>query len=282
MQADSEYGGFSVTELLRKPNDQTIDGITLLHEVTKANSNLQYVSFKTVEMKAGATLTESLSDLECCIVALTGKITVSDGEETFAEIGRRESVFEMVPTDSVYISNDKILEVKADTDARVAFCYAPSENSLPTCLIKAEDIEIEKRGKYNNQRLVHNILPDFDPTANSVLVVEVFTESGNWSSYPPHKHDQDNLPNESLLEETYYHEMNPSQGFVFQRVYTEDRSIDETMAVENKNVVIVPSGYHPVGVPDGYTSYYLNVMAGPKRVWKFHNEADHEWIIDRN
>ncbi len=271
-----------MSELLRKPMDKaTGNGITLLQEVTKANSNLQYVSFKTFELKSGAAIKESLTNMECCIIALTGRITVSDGEETFEEIGRRESVFEKIPTDSVYISNNKKVEIKASTDARVALAYAPSNNPLPTRLIKAEDNKKENRGKYNNKRLVHNILPDSDPTANSLLVVEVFTESGNWSSYPPHKHDQDNLPHESLLEETYYHEMDPSQGFVFQRVYTEDRSIDETMAVENKNVVLVPSGYHPVGVPDGYTSYYLNVMAGPKRVWKFHNEVKHEWIIDR-
>ena len=83
-----------------------------------------------------------------------------------------------------------------------------------------------------------------------------------------------NLPDESYLEETYYHELNPEQGFVFQRVYTEDGSIDETMTIEHQNVVEVPKGYHPVGVPDGYTSYYLNVMAGPERIWKFHNEKN--------
>jgi 5-deoxy-glucuronate isomerase len=75
--------------------------------------------------------------------------------------------------------------------------------------------------------------------------------------------------------------MNPKQGFVFQRVYTDDRSLDETMTVENENVVIVPKGYHPVGVPEGYTSYYLNVMAGPTRIWKFYNDPNHEWILKR-
>lgn len=115
----------------------------------------------------------------------------------------------------------------------------------------------------------------------NLLVVEVYTDSGNWSSYPPHKHDQNNLPEESLLEETYYHEMNPSQGFVFQRVYTDDLSLDETMTVENGDVVVVPKGYHPVGVPDGYDSYYLNIMAGPIRKWKFYNDPKHEWILKR-
>ncbi|SUM31129.1 5-deoxy-glucuronate isomerase [Staphylococcus gallinarum] len=85
----------------------------------------------------------------------------------------------------------------------------------------------------------------------------MYTDQGNWSSYPPHKHDVDNLPHESFLEEIYYHEMDPPQGFVFQRVYTDDKSLDETMAVEHSDVVIVPKGYHPVAVPDGYNGYYL-------------------------
>jgi 5-deoxy-glucuronate isomerase len=118
-----------------------------------------------------------------------------------------------------------------------------------------------------------------DQPAESLLVVEVKTPSGNSSSYPPHKHDVDNIPAESLLEETYYHRIDPPQGFVFQRVYSDARDIDESMAVEDRDVVLVPRGYHPVVVPHGYRSYYFNVMAGPKRVWHFHNDPAHEWIL---
>ncbi|WP_338787835.1 5-deoxy-glucuronate isomerase [Metabacillus sp. FJAT-53654] len=271
-----------MSKLLRKPNNQEIaQGVTLVHDVTSENSSLEYVGFKIIDLAPGATYTEELGKQECCIVAVTGKINVSDRDVTYENIGTRKSVFEKQPTDSVYVSNDRIFDVEAVSGARVALCYSPSEKQLPTRLISASENGVEQRGTGNNKRMVHNILPDSDPSANSLLVVEVFTESGNWSSYPPHKHDQDNLPQESFLEETYYHEMNPPQGFVFQRVYTDDRSLDETMTVENGNVVIVPVGYHPVGVPEGYTSYYLNVMAGPKRIWKFHNDPDHEWILKR-
>ncbi|MEH7414384.1 5-deoxy-glucuronate isomerase [Neobacillus drentensis] len=271
-----------MSKLLRKPNTiETSPGVTIVQEVNSENSPLEYVGFKVVDIGPGAKYTENLSQVECCIVALTGKINVSASEEVFENIGTRESVFEKKPTDSVYVSNDRSFEVEGVTQARVALCYSPSNKQLPTKLIKADENGIENRGKYSNKRLVHNILPDTNPSANSLLVVEVFTESGNWSSYPPHKHDQDNLPDESFLEESYYHEMNPQQGFVFQRVYTDDRSIDETMAVEHGDVVLVPAGYHPVGVPDGYESYYLNVMAGPTRIWKFYNEPAHEWILNR-
>ena len=113
-----------------------------------------------------------------------------------------------------------------------------------------------------------------------MLVVEVITPSGNWSSYPPHKHDRDNLPFESQLEETYYHRINPEQGYVVQRVYNDNKTLDENISAKDRSVVLVPEGYHPVGVPHGYKSYYLNVMAGPKRIWKFHNDPDHEWITE--
>ncbi|AFC29125.1 IolB [Paenibacillus mucilaginosus 3016] len=272
-------------QLLRKAGNISLGdegGVTIVHEIPAKESILQYVGFKVIDMKPGAQYEEALQQEECCIVALRGRITVADGERTFEHIGTRDSVFEKKPTDSVYVSNDRTFLIHADKEARVALCYSPSDKQLPTRLIRAEDVGVEHRGKYQNQRTVHNILPDHHPSANSLLVVEVFTEGGNFSSYPPHKHDRDCLPEESLLEETYYHELDPQQGFVFQRVYTDDRSIDETMAVEHGDVVLVPAGYHPVGVPDGYTSYYLNVMAGPQRIWKFYNDPAHEWILNRD
>ena len=110
-------------------------------------------------------------------------------------------------------------------------------------------------------------------------MVEVITPGGHTSSYPPHKHDRDNLPAESYLEETYYHRLNPPQGFAFQRVYTDDRSLDEAMAIEDGDVVLVPKGYHPCAACHGYDLYYLNVMAGPNRLWVFRNDPAHEWML---
>jgi 5-deoxy-glucuronate isomerase len=145
-------------------------------------------------------------------------------------------------------------------------------------VIGPDKVTQEVRGKGSNTRHVTNILPETEP-ADSLLVVEVLTPAGNTSSYPPHKHDKNDLPRESLLEETYYHRLNPSQGFGFQRVYTDDRSLDEAMAVENGDVVLVPKGYHPTATCHGYDLYYLNVMAGPVRTWKFHNAKEHEWLL---
>jgi 5-deoxy-glucuronate isomerase len=121
-------------------------------------------------------------------------------------------------------------------------------------------------------------LPDSSPHAETLLVVEVITPGGNWSSYPPHKHDTDAFPKETYLEETYYHRLNPPQGFGFQRVYTDDRAIDETMAISDRDVVLVPRGYHPVSAPHGFDLYYLNVMAGPIKSWKFSMAPEHAFL----
>ena len=118
--------------------------------------------------------------------------------------------------------------------------------------------------------------------ADSLLVTEVYTPQGNWSSYPSHRHDEDDFPRMTYLEETYYHRLNPATGFSFQRVYTEDGEIDEAMAVKNHDLVLVPKGHHPCAAPYGYDLYYLNVMAGPRRNWRFQNDPDHDWIYQRD
>lgn len=272
-----------MTNLLYKKNEpKLIEGVTLVQDLNKTNTNLEYVQFKVIEMEETVTYEETLESLELCIVVLTGNVDVTVDSDKFEKLGTRDSVFEKKPTDSIYIPSSKSVKIASNKKSRLALCYSKSTKVLDTKVIRAGEISVENRGKYSNQRLVHNILPDSVDFAENLLVVEVYTNQGNFSSYPPHKHDKDDLPNESQLEETYYHEIDPEQGFVFQRVYTDDRSLDETMAVEHQDCVSVPEGYHPVGVPDGYDLYYLNVMAGPKRKWVFHNDKDHEWILERD
>jgi 5-deoxy-glucuronate isomerase len=130
------------------------------------------------------------------------------------------------------------------------------------------------RGRGAHERTIHPILMA-DQAADSLLVCEVLTPAGHWSSYPPHKHDRDALPEESLLEETYYHRITPAQGFAVQRVYGD--GLDETVTVRDRDVVLVPRGYHTVSAPPGYDLYYLNVMAGPTRAWAVANDPDHDW-----
>jgi 5-deoxy-glucuronate isomerase len=252
------------------------DGSTLA--ITPESAGWQYVGFQAVKLSAGQTFGAETGDREVCLVLLSGKASVRTAAAEWTEIGRRMSVFEKVPPFSVYVPSGDRYEVTALTELELAVCSAPGGGDYVARLIGPEQVGVEVRGSGSMERLVQNILPEGEP-AHSLLVVEVFTPEGNWSSYPPHKHDRDALPDESLLEETYYFHVQPEQGFAIQRVYTDDRSLDETLAVKDGQAVLVPKGYHPVAAPAGYEVYYLNVMAGPTRIWKFYNDPDHEWML---
>ncbi len=246
--------------------------------ITPENAGWKYVGFEAYDLAEGETVSLSSGDNELCLVMLSGVANFSAGDEKFAGVGDRMDVFEDKAPHAIYVPNGVDVSLTATTKVELAVCAAPGKGNHPIRWIKPDDMGREARGEGSNVRHVCNILPQDEP-ADSLLVVEVKTPNGNWSSYPPHKHDADNIPHESYLEETYYHRINPQQGFVFQRVYTDDLDIDETMAVEDRCVVKVPRGYHPVGAPHGYDSYYLNVMAGPTRTWIFHNHPDHAWML---
>jgi 5-deoxy-glucuronate isomerase len=248
--------------------------------VTPQSANWKYVGFEVYTLKEGKTLQNETGNNEACIVILSGKANIATENEKWDNIGKRMSVFEKTPPYSVYVPSNDSYNVEALTELEIAVCLAPGKGTHEVRLVAPGDVGVEERGSGNMERLVHNILPEQKP-ADSLLVVEVFTPEGNYSSYPPHKHDEDRLPEESYLEETYYHKVNPEHGFLFQRVYTDDRSLDEAMAVHNNEAVLVPKGYHPVSAPPGYEVYYLNVMAGPERTWKFHNDPGHEWLFEK-
>lgn len=248
-----------------------------IQHITPENANWKYVGFDAWQLKAGQEITLPSDELERCLVLVAGLATVVTSAGTFSKIGKRMSPFERIPAWSVYLPHHSSAQVIAETDLELAVCSAPGFGDLPPRLIAPEDVGIEKRGKGHNKRLVHNILPD-DKPADSLLVVEVYTDEGDTSSWPSHKHDTPIEGQETYLEETYYHRFNPGQGFCLQRVYTDDRSLDECMPVYDKDVVKVPRGYHPVATIAGYDNYYLNVMAGPVRQWKFTWATDHAWI----
>lgn len=252
------------------------DGCVL--SITPESAGWEYVGFEVYRLSEGQTLSRETGDKEAALVLLSGRADVLAGGESWDNIGQRMSVFEKTPPYTVYVPSQEQYEVTALTELELAVCLAPGQGNHQARLIAPEDVGVENRGSGSMSRLVHNILPEQKP-ADSLLVVEVFTDGGNWSSYPPHKHDRDELPEESRLEETYYFRVQPEQGFAVQRVYTDDRSLDETMAVKDGQAVMVPEGYHPVSTPPGYDVYYLNVMAGPKRIWKFRNDPDHDWLM---
>ena len=267
-----------MSNLLVKPSSPDNSG-RVVH-VTPSSANWKYVGFDVHKLSSETTVDIEASDRECCIVVLWGKVNVQVGDESFTDIGERDSIFEDTPAACVYVPAQNGFTITSTDDAEVALCSAPGNPGRKVKVVEPSDVYRETRGNGTNVRHVNSLLAGED-NADSLIIFEVYTPAGHWSSYPPHKHDQDMLPTESALEETYYHRLNPPQGFAFQRVYTDDRELDETMTVEDGDTVLVPRGYHPVGAPHGYDLYYLNVMAGPKRSWIFKNDPDHEWIVEQ-
>lgn len=254
--------------------------------ITPECAGWTYVGFRALRLKAGETETLTTGARELCLVVLTGTVDVTVQAQTFSHLGTRDSVFDQISPAAVYVPGGQSVTVRAVRDAEIALCTAPvgaQADQGPAArqvrVIDPAGMRRSVRGTGSNTRYICDILPHDDPTADHLLVVEVITPAGHSSSYPPHKHDSETPPTETQLEETYYHRLNPPQGFAFQRVYTDDRSLDEACAVENHDVVMVPRGYHPVVAPHGYDLYYLNVMAGPHRLWVFKNDPAHEWML---
>jgi 5-deoxy-glucuronate isomerase len=250
----------------------------LVAKVTPESAGWSYVGFALHRLDAGEAVAAETGTREVCLVLVSGKARLAIDGKDYGEIGARMSPFDGAPW-AAYAPAGGRYSVVATTKLELAVCSAPGAAGYPAKLIPPGAHPQIARGRGSNTRYVANIMPEDDGSANALLVVEVITPGGNTSSYPPHKHDQDNLPAESRLEETYYHRFNPPQGYGFQRVYTDDRSLDEVVLLEDGDVVMVPRGYHPVATLHGYDNYYLNVMAGPKRIWKFHNEPQHEWLF---
>ncbi len=265
-----------VSRLLVKAAPQGRDIVN----VTPQSAGWEHVGFRAIRLAAGETEIIDTGTRELCLVVLTGTVDLSVDGRAWAGLGTRCSVFEEVSPAALYVPPGKRVQVSAVRDAELALCSAPCDaNDRQVRLLDPDRMKRSVRGKGSNTRHVCDILPQDDPTAAHLLVVEVLTPAGHSSSYPPHKHDAETPPLETQLEETYYHRLNPPQGFAFQRVYTDDRDIDEACAVEDHDVVMVPRGYHPVVAPYGYDLYYLNVMAGPNRLWVFRNDPVHAWML---
>jgi 5-deoxy-glucuronate isomerase len=248
--------------------------------VTPESAGWAYVGFRALRLRTGESEALHTGTRELCLVVMAGSADVTVGGQTHPNLGTRSSVFDDAAPAAVYVPPGEHVVVRAASDAEIALCTAPCDaQPRSTRVIDPATMRRSVRGRGSNTRTICDVLPHDDPTAAHLLVVEVRTPAGHSSSYPPHKHEVEDPPAETRLEETYYHRVNPPQGFAFQRVYTDDRSLDEACAVEDHDVVMVPRGYHPVVAPHGYELYYLNVMAGPNRHWVFRNDPAHEWML---
>lgn len=269
--------------LRRRP--QSTHGV--IHSLTPVDAQLScpnwgYVGFALHKLRAGETLAQETGAEEHLLVLITGRMAARTGGVDRGTLGARMDIFAREKAWALYVPNGSNWEVTAETDIELAICAAPGQRGHETRVIAPDDAPMEARGTGANTRYVNAICMEERDWADSLLVTEVWTPNGNWSSYPSHKHDTDAFPEETYLEETYYHRINPPTGFGIQRVYNDDRSLDETMAISDGDLVLVPEGYHPCAALYGHDLYYLNVMAGPRRAWRFRNDPDHDWVFQRD
>ncbi len=264
--------------LLRKP----FGTHRKVHEITPQSAGWRYVGFSLYRLRAGETASETTGPNEVILVMVEGKASFTSDGRDWGVLGERMDVFEKSAPHCLYLPNGSAWKARAETDCVIAVCSAPGKGGYPARRIGPEGISLTERGKGANTRFINNIAMENEDYCDALLVTEVFTPAGHWSSYPSHRHDEDDFPRITYLEETYYHRLNPKDGFGIQRVYTDDGLLDETMAVRDGDVTLVPRGHHPCGAPYGFEMYYLNVMAGPLRKWRFVPAPEVEWIMKRD
>ena len=250
-------------------------------QLSAADAGWSWSSLRVLTLGPGESQLVASGADELLVLPLAGSCVVSCGNERF-ELAGRTSVFEGV-TDFAYLSRHSSAEVATETGGRFALPGARASRDLPFRYVPATDVAVELRGAGSCSRQVNNFCTDTAFEADRVMACEVLTPAGNWSSYPPHKHDDDR-PGESVLEEIYYFEIadgGSGQGIGYQRVYgTADRPIDVLAEVRTGDVVLVPHGWHgPSMAVPGYDLYYLNVMAGPgQRRWLICDDPAHAWV----
>jgi 5-deoxy-glucuronate isomerase len=223
------------------------------------------------------------------VVVLSGSVNAETDRGCWTKIGGRANVF-AGPPHALYLPPRTTGRVTAQHDSEFAVAWAPSDRDSAPRLITPADVRHEIRGGENASREIHDVIPPgFD--CDRLVVVEVYTPGGNWSSYPPHKHDARRLDAagtliEADLEEIYYYRFDRPEGYAYQHVYTDEDSplhrsgfpIDALLVVRENEVVLVPGGYHPVVSPPGYTTYYLNVLAGSDQVLTASDDPRYAWV----
>lgn len=244
--------------------------------VTPESTGFEYLTMRIRTLLRGETYSSETGDCELGLVVLGGRCSVQSGAGSWSDFGSRAHVFDGLPT-ALYLAIQTGFTVTAETDCEIALCFSRAEEKFPARLVTPGEIEVEVRGGANATRQINHILkPEFP--AQRLLLVEVYTPSGNWSSYPPHKHDVHNPPGEVDLEELYYYKIDRPEGYAIQRVYTASGSIDHTLTVRDGELVLIPEGYHPVVAAHGYNVYYLNALAGSARSMAASDDPDYAWV----
>ena len=260
----------------------------LILSVTPDSAGWDFISFQARRLSAGKEWSFNSDQNELAIVLLSGSISVRSTRGNWQGLERKD-VWTSAAA-ALYLPRDTGFTISADRDAEFVVTWVPTDEDHEPWLIQPQDVPISIRGGDNVSRQINDLLPPGSPVHRLVLV-EVYTPGGNWSSYPPHKHDvhiEDEVGHliEADLEEVYFYKIDKPEGYAYQRVYTDERSplqqagypIDALVRAENDCAVLIPEGYHPVVSAPGYTTYYLNVLAGSAQSLANQDDPRYSWV----
>jgi 5-deoxy-glucuronate isomerase len=246
-----------------------------LLEFSRQDAGWEWMGLLVKRLSPGETWEYRRAGEETAFVVLSGSCMLDFGSGK-QRVGERTSVFGGLPY-ALYLSPDAGVRLEAQTTCEIAACHVPSTGKFPSRVVTPEDVHVSLRGGGNASRQIVDVMrPDFP--ADHLIVVEVYTPGGNWSSYPPHKHDIHNPPLEVDLDEIYYYRMKQPGAFAHQRLYSADGSRDTVLTVHDGDAVLVRDGYHPVVAGPGYDTYYLNFIAGSSRSLAVTEDSSHIWI----
>lgn len=239
--------------------------------------DISFLELDIVVLNQGQTHRETLNEKEAVLTVLSGRGMLEAPPLLSGELlGIRKDVFSGRP-EGAYLPAGVSFALSAQTPLEAAIFRAPASQTLHPYVIKEQKVRAEKRGGPNFTRHVTDLV-GVDGSAARLIVGETISKSGNWSSYPPHKHDRDMMPEESELEEVYFFRIRPQNGFGMMYIYTQDGSIDQPLVIRNNDLVAIPKGYHPVAAAAGYEVYYLWGLAGKKRIMKVYEDPQHAWV----
>jgi len=250
-------------------------GFTLL--ARPGDAGMQHLSFGMLALAPGQKHSFQPCDQETALVLLKGAALVTGDGLARQAIGPRADLFQDKPW-TVMIPAQGAVEVEATADCEMAVCPAPSTRKGEAFVVGPEKVKEIALGKPGFQRRALMIVTEEVP-ADWLFIGEAIVGPANWASFPPHRHDFDDLPHEVDMEEIYYFRFDRPQGFGIQKLYTDNRSIDETLTVQDHHTVLIPEGYHPVCTAPGYSMYYLWIMAGKHRKFLSRIDPEHRWIV---
>ena len=251
------------------------NGYTPICEIGKCS--LKRLEFGIIELNAGERLSYETHGMETAFIILYGHCNVLTEGEKWENIGNRSSVFENKRAESFYIPIESSCEIIATDKLKIAVCATPTAEKTKPQVLREEGVTLKLLGRVPYERET-SFLIDGNTNAKVLTVGEAYITEGNWAGFPPHKHDEDNMPKECIAEEIYYFLFEPEQGFAVQCLYTSDGEIDEAYRVKNDELVEFPKGYHTTVATPGYKSYFLWLMAGDYQGFKRSNDPEHDWI----